>query len=417
MKKVNITNFSTDLILKYILYFFPIFIITGNAAINFALFVVLFVYLTKCFSQKKIIFINTYEFKFFIYFYLYLIINSLFSDDVYSSLLRTVPYIKFFIFALIYQNFIENKKISLKKLGLFWLITISILSLDIIYQSIFGFDILKYNSMDSTRNSGLFFDELVAGGFLVSFVFITIFLLIKKTNYLYLYLYLIICFVVIFLTGERANFLKFIFILTCTYYFILKLSIISKNLSLLVSMLIILILINTFSNFKGRYLSTISFSSNKNLSLVDTYFTSQYGSHTISSFLMLKDNLLFGVGNKNFRNTCKLYSTEVINLQKKIDPTSTNNFFSGCATHPHQIYNEFLSEHGLIGTLIILFLLFKLIFKNLSINKKQDLNLVCFFYLVIFFTPIIPSGSFFSTLTSTFFWINFIFYKADIKKL
>ena len=417
MEKVKTINLSIDLVLKYILYFFPIFIIIGNGAINLSLFIVLLLYVLKCFSQKKIIFIDTYEFKFFIYFYCYLIINSFFSDDVNSSLLRTVPYIRFFVFVLIYQNFIEDKKINLRKLGFFWLITISFLSLDIIYQSIVGVDIFDYKSTSPIRNSGLFFDELVAGGFLVSFVFITIFLLIKKINYFYLFLYLIVCCAVIFLTGERANFIKFMIILLCVYYFCLKSNLIFKNLSVLASVFTILLLITSFSNFKDRYFSTISFSTNKNLSMVDVYFTSQYGSHTISSFLILKDNLFFGVGNKNFRNSCQLYSTEVIEQQKKIDPISGSNFLSGCATHPHQIYNEFLSEHGLIGTLIILFLLFRLVFKNSLINKNSNLNLVCFFYLLIFFIPILPSGSFFSTLTSTLFWINFIFYKINIKKI
>ena len=413
---MNSINISTNVILKYVLYLFPIFIIIGNAAINSAMLIVFLIYFLRCFNQKKIIFTETYEFKFFLYFYLYLLINSFLSEDIKSSLIRSVPYIKFFIFVLIYKNFIEEKKIDLKNLGLFWLIVITILSLDIIYQSFFGFNIFNFSTAHTSRNSGLFFEELVAGGFLLSFVFITIFLITKKTNYLYLYLYFTFCLVVIFLTGERANFLKFTFILICVYYFSLKSRLTFKNLSLLTSALIILLLISNFSNFKNRYLSTISFSSNNNLSLVDTYFTSEYGSHTVSSFLILKDNLFSGVGNKNFRNLCKNYKTEVIEIQRRIDTYAGQKYPSGCSTHPHQIYNEFLSEHGLLGTLILFFLFFKLIFKNLSINKNSNLNLVCFYYLVAYFIPIIPSGSFFSTLTSTLFWINFMFYIVNIKK-
>jgi len=413
---MNSINISSNVILKYILYLFPILVIIGNAAINSAMLIVFFIYFLRCFSQKKIIFTDTHEFKFFLYFYLYLLINSLLSEDIKSSLIRTIPYIKFFIFVLIYKNFIEEKKIDLKNLGLFWLIVITILSLDIIYQSIFGFNVFNFSTVYTSRNSGLFFDELVAGGFLLSFIFITIFLIIKKTNYLYLYLYFIFCLVVIFLTGERANFLKFTFVLICVYYFLLKSGLIFKNISLLVPALIILLLMSNFEHFKNRYWHTISFSSNNNLSLVDSYLTSEYGSHTISSFLILKDNLFFGVGNKNFRNICKNYKTEVIEIQKKIDNNAERNYPSGCSTHPHQIYNEFLSEHGLLGTLIMFFLFFKLIFKNLPINKKSNLNLVCFYYLITYFIPIIPSGSFFSTLTSTLFWINFMFYIVNIKK-
>ena len=170
------------------------------------------------------------------------------------------------------------------------------------------------------------------------------------------------------------------------------------------------------SNFKERYVSTISFSSNKNLNLIQTYLTSEYGSHSISSFLVFKDNFLFGVGNKNFRIVCKNYEDEVLKFQKKIDKSERDLYPNGCGTHPHQIYNELLSEHGIVGTLIILYLISKLIFKNFNIKNKRNINLVCFFYLILCFVPILPSGSFFSTLPSTFFWINYLFYIVNVQK-
>ena len=50
-------------------------------------------------------------------FYLYLQINSIFSLDSDISFARTIPYLKFFIFVLVYKNFIEQNKIKLKVLG------------------------------------------------------------------------------------------------------------------------------------------------------------------------------------------------------------------------------------------------------------------------------------------------------------
>ena len=66
-------------------------------------------------------------------------------------------------------------------------------------------------------------------------------------------------------------------------------------------------------------------------------------------------------------------------------------------THPHQIYIELLSEHGLVGTIILLFIFFYLIFKNLKIIiiSRNSIQLGCFTYLIINFLPILPSGSFF----------------------
>ena len=409
---MNFIDNSTNIILRYILYLFPIFIILGNAVINSATILVLLIYFLKCFTEKKILFFESYEFKFFLFLYLYLLINAFFSDDIKSSTIRTIPYLKFFIFVLIYKNFIEKKKIVLKNLGLVWFFVIIILSLDIIYQSILGFNILNFSTIDKARNSGLFMDELVAGGFLLSFVFIIYSLIIEKNNNLYFYIFFIFFLIVIFLTGERSNFIKFIFVLICVFYFYSKSGLIFKILSLSSLIFLIVFLIYNIGNFKARYLSSITFSSNQNLNLIDTYFTSQYGSHTISSFYILKDNLFFGVGNKNFRNVCKNYSGKVIEFQKKIDKNEGEGrlYASGCSTHSHQNYNEFLSEHGLVGTFILIFIFYMLILKNFSFKKKSNLNLVCFFYILTYFIPILPSGSFFSTLPSTLFWLNYLFY-------
>ena len=409
---------SKETYLKYILYFFPLLVILGNAYINFALISVFSLYIISCLIEKRLIYSGSDEFKYFLFFYIYLIFNSLLADDFITSILRTLPYVKFFIFILIFKDLIEKGKIDFKKLIFVWFSIIFILSLDIIYQSIKGHDIFNYVSEYKTRNSGFFFDELVAGGFLVSFVPICIFLLFKKNENFFIFVFFTFFLVVIFLTGERANLIDFIIISICIYFFCIKSNLFLKLFSIISISLILVLLILSLENFKQRYLTTISFSDGKNLNLIDTYLTSEYGSHSISTIFMLKDNLLFGVGNKNFRKVCKKYEDKVIQFQKKIDERDRkkNVYPNGCGTHPHQIYYELLSEHGLIGFLIIIFLMFKLIFKNFSIKNKNNLNRVCLIYIIIYFIPILPSGSLFSTLTSTFFWINYLFYVVSIPK-
>lgn len=364
----NFTNFK-EFLLKYIIYFFPLFIILGNAVINFVLFTVSVLYLISCLIEKKIFFKETYEFRYFLFFYIYLLANSFFSEDIMISLQRSVPYIKFFILVLIFKSLIENRKINLIKLGYIWFAIIFVLGLDIIYQSIYGYDIFNYVSINDARNSGFFYDELVAGGFLVSFVFISIFLITIKKRNSSLYLFLIFFLLVVFLTGERSNLIDYLVILLLALFFCIKINLIFKYLSLIFSFGVVIFIVLSFGNFKSRYLSTISFSQDTNLNLVETYLTSQYGSHSISSFLILKDNLLFGVGNKNFRLSCNHYKNDVVNFQERISE-KRYDYANGCATHPHQIYNELLSEHGIVGLIVILFIMYKLILSNLSIKKN-----------------------------------------------
>ena len=116
-----------------------------------------------------------------------------------------------------------------------------------------------------------------------------------------------------------------------------------------------------------------------------------------SGISVFKNNQIFGVGNKNYRiETCD---------EKK----NKENKEYYCLTHPHQIYIELLSEHGIFGTIIILSIIFYLIFRLLrQIAKSQNyLQIGTFIFIMINFIPLIPSGSFFSDFNLTLFMINF----------
>ena len=92
----------------------------------------------------------------------------------------------------------------------------------------------------------------------------------------------------------------------------------------------------------------------------------------------------------------------------------TDKYF--CNTHPHQIYFEFLSEHGIIGSFIILFILFKLVYSQIFkiLITNNHIKLGSFIYMFLVFTPLIPSGAFFNNFLLTIFAINLsIFYALD----
>ncbi len=154
---------------------------------------------------------------------------------------------------------------------------------------------------------------------------------------------------------------------------------------------LILILVLNIHHIKYKYFEQTTF-------LKNTIYFKLYE----SGFEVFKNNKLLGVGNKNYRvETCN----EIKKNKKYI-----------CTTHPHQIYFEFLSEHGLIGTLIILLILYKLIFSKIlsTISEKNYIKIGSLIYLILVFTPIIPSGAFFTDHVLTLFAINLaIFYASD----
>jgi hypothetical protein len=138
----------------------------------------------------------------------------------------------------------------------------------------------------------------------------------------------------------------------------------------------------------------------KQKGFAETYKGSQQAAHYYTAFEIFKSNLLFGVGNKNFRIECK--------NEKYYNPSYARTT-ERCATHPHQIYFEFLSEHGIIGTVIILTIFFFTIYKSLIIYKKKNnlIHLGSIIFIILSFIPVLPSGSFFTSFSATIFWINF----------
>lgn len=123
----------------------------------------------------------------------------------------------------------------------------------------------------------------------------------------------------------------------------------------------------------------------------------------ISGFNVFKNYPFFGVGNKNYRvEAC---------VEKK-------NSTYVCNTHPHQIYLEFLAEHGIIGSFILLLVMFKLIFGKLRLilDSKNYIQIACFVFLTISFIPLLPSGAFFSDYMATLFWLNLSLMYAVGKK-
>ena len=79
---------------------------------------------------------------------------------------------------------------------------------------------------------------------------------------------------------------------------------------------------------------------------------------------------MFGVGNKNYRNACLNFSDETNAL------TLNKNKHSVCATHPHQIYYEFLSEHGILGLFFIIILTALYLNKFSQFKKNNNLYLL-----------------------------------------
>ena len=387
----------------YVLFsLIPITIIVGPAAslVNILLIDLSFIFLILYKREYK--FLYNKPIQLIIFFCIYLFFNSSISQDFLIGAERNLGFIRFGILFLAF-NYFFYKKSFLNKVLIVWTSTLLILTIDIYIESFFGRNILGYGEEHGRRIVSFFKDEPIVGGFLNAFYLIIIgyfFNLINKSSTQYKNIILIVSIffiLAILLTGERSNSIKAFLGFLIFYFFNDFFKVKEKIFSILLIILLVGALFNQSDFLKlrygGQFLDKFKYTfqqknteNNLNGSLYYQLYKSGYS--------VLKQYPFFGVGNKNYR-------IETCSSQKK-DSSYV------CNTHPHQIYLEFLAEHGLIGSFVILYILFYLIFSKVRVilTSRNYIQIGCLIFLSISFIPFLPSGAFFGDYNLTIFWIN-----------
>ena len=378
---------------NYFLFLFsilPISIIAGSSVSLANIFIIDISFLIFIFFKKDFSFLKSRAIKYLFLLYLYLILNSFFSIDYEIGLARNLGFIRFIILFAAFNYFL-NQKNFLKNTLLIWSVIITFIIFDVFYESFTGKNLAGYGGLYGDRILSFFKDEPIVGGYLYSFYLIILGFLFyeykQKKNLIVLFS--IIFLIAIILTGERSNTIKSFLGFFVFFLFLNEFDFKRKMIFFICSIIIFSTLILNSEFLKIRFVGQMK-----------SYFTenNEYFKIYNSGYEVFKNFKFFGVGNKNYRvETCK--SVE-INLKKK------EVYY--CTTHPHQIYFEFLSEHGLIGMTFLLFIFYQIIFSKFKIILKNInyITLGSFTYLLITFMPLLPGGAFFGDYMLTIFMIN-----------
>ena len=384
----------------------PISILIGSAISLANILFFDFLFIIILFLRKDFEWIDSSVVKILLILYLYLIFNSLIAQQPELSLLRNLGFIRLIIL-FVGINYFLNKSENLKLIFKVWSLTILIVVIDIFIEKIFGKNIFGYsavNSAGSQRIVSFFKDEAIPGSFIHAFSFMLVgfFVMKLKETKININIYLtsliiLIFFATVVITGERSNSIKFL--ISLVLFLILFNEINSVKKIIIFCFIFFVITLTVLSNeyLKGR-------ATNTTIYLITSYKNSfqspnplpggnPYAELNRSGFEVFKKYPFFGVGNKNYRyESCKI---------------DTNKYYY-CETHPHQIYFEFLSEHGLIGGAILMIVFFSIFFRIIRIISlsKNYISLGCFIYLLTIFTPLLPSGSFFTDYNLTLFFVN-----------
>ena len=387
-----------------LLIFLPISLLVGSAVINF--FVILFdiLFLIEIIKKKEKQIFSEKHIYILIIIWFYLIINSFIGINYENSLVRSIGFIRFVILA-IGINYYFNKYYNqfIKYIIKFWSVIFIIVTIDLIFESIFGFNLTGNISPPAKgRLAGFLGEELKIGNYYFGFILITLsYIFLKFKNNYTLFIFSIIFTIVALLIGERSNFLKILFIVPVFLIFFQNKYLFKKIFVIMISLTILFSIVFTNQNYKTRFWEMlfqpiIQYSMNP----VEVLKKMPYGAHYDTAYKIFKENRLSGVGLKNFRiesGDKKYKNSEFIFTHKRQN------------THPHQLHFEILSELGLIGYfLFFLFFYFSILnwYKTYK-NSKNLFQLSSLLFIIATLIPLLPSGSFFTTYSASIFWINY----------
>ena len=430
-------TYLNEKLIIFLFSFLPISFILGNTAINSNILVIDVFFLLTCYNQKKWSWIKNKYLYFFIIIWIYLIFNSIISTNIINtititntfdtirneiifprkeSIIRSIGFIRFIIFLFAFEYFFIHSKKLFNKIYLYWFIIILVILFDIIFERIFGHNLLNFKSPSPHRIVSFFKDELVVGGLLFGFSFLIIGFLFNTTNNrlerkILSNFFFILTIVCIYLTGERSNFIKAL-IIGSTIIFILSNSNLYLKKKYIFLLIIAGILLPTLIS-KDIYDRQIGFFKRiqryDHGSLYEKFGHLKHFAHYETAWQIFKDYPIFGIGNSKFRYIC--HDKKYYNAKIKLSDVR-------CSNHPHQVHLEILSEQGILGYLIIFFTIFHILFNSFKAYRKtNNMNhLSSILFVVVFFIPLLPSGSFFSTFNASIFWINLSIVHAFLSK-
>ena len=318
----------------------------------------------------------SFFYKFSIFYFL-ILFTTLFSNNISFSFLNFAVDARYFLYLFSFSIFFEEK--YLEKFLIFLLFINIFLFLDLALQYNFGKDIFGFSpdlQSNKQRLNGPFDDEYIVGTYIYKITLpIVGYFIFKNQKAIYIPLITSSLIAIIF-SGERMSLILFLFGIFLIFLFLKKF----KELSIFIFSSI-LILIFLYSNF-----SQINFKFNEFIFALKDFKNTGHGAHFLAAFYIFLENPITGAGVKMFRVVCS--EPSIIEL--------VNSNAQACATHPHNLYLEIISETGLIGLFALFFFLFIFllhIIKN-DLYKNEYVGFVVL--LVTIFWPISSNGNIFN---------------------
>ncbi len=420
-------------IFSYLILLVPLFLITGPAipdiVITFGvIFGIFYIINEKYWWLFKINII-----KISLIFWIGILFISLFAYNRFDSFVDSSIFIRFLLIPIfIYFIFFrENKIFEITLIVIFFLVMF--VCLDSAYQFLnytsengFGEDLLGFKSNWYGRLTGPFGDELIPGSYVSKFGLLGFALLISKKKLesktiihsIYLSFVLLVCYI----SGERMAFATFGLGLLILFIFLdgFRKSIVFSFIIGFLFIFLIIYLHPFYNDFKilesteyhqGQKIEKY-FKCNDDseeicskiiniqpsfFKVINNFSSSAYGEIYLLSYKMFLDNPITGIGINNFKYLCD-----------NEDAYKNMMTYYNCASHPHNIYLQWLTEGGLIVFILFIIYLATLIFFIINNVGEKKYKIISLAVILIMFWPVMSTGSLIKNWygVSTFFIIG-----------
>ena len=385
-----------------LLSIYPLCFLIGSLIVNLNTLVIGILFIIYSIKNKKTYYLKNNLFVLLLIFWTSFLINLYFSINFENSIVRTIGFLRFIFLFFAIKLYFENCDNSQSNfVNIIWLITFFVISFDLIYEFIFGYNTFGFTSYMPGRLASFLNDELKIGNiYSAIFLLCAVTLYYKSKSIFYTYVFIFFSLFISLIIGERSNFIR-VLLMTILFIFFFE----DKNFIKKISILSIIILFTvSFINFNkeykkrfyGQFLTPIL----KYKNPINAINNTVYGANFDRAIKIFKEHKMFGIGIKNFR---------IESGKSKYQNKDLRFNEQGASTHPHQIHFEILSETGLFGYFFFLILYLGSVFISAkNFFKTRNLYVLpSLLYFLFALVPFLPSGSFFTTYGATLLWINF----------
>ena len=207
----------------FLLSTLPISIILGSSISLINVVFLSLIILSLIYYQRDTGFIKNSSVKLIFFLYLYLIFNSIISQEYFIGLGRNLGFIRF-ILLFVCINYFFFKYRNANYVFYFWIICILLVTFDSYIEFFLGQNIFGWGGIDQPHGSRIvsfFKDEPIVGAYLSAFILIIFGLLLTKYKHKNIlpWLFIILTFSAILISGERSNTIKTFLGLTLMFLF------------------------------------------------------------------------------------------------------------------------------------------------------------------------------------------------------